>query len=229
MGCLARSKSQRDNAAVVILAYDALPPGSDIRIEQSPELTRITVPGTDLPRMTVPPDPDVPRAVTKQAALDALARGAIHSCPLLVLALIVFYFGIRANRISGATLMWAWGFFAIFCAAIVALIVWVRYGMLMEALRHGRQQMTVIAATQQRLLIETAGPFGVMSLEMPTESIVSLRSVVGRLGDRRERSWTMRYLSISWRDGRRVLLLPGRDPAELQTVIACLKSALGRG
>src|SRR6266487_1323457 len=110
--CFSFAYDSRVNAPP-LLSYDSLPPGSDIRYEQTGGTLRITIPAAD-----------PPPAVLKQTAYDALASGAMNSWAILLLACVVFYLGIRANRISGVVLTWAWAFFAVFCAAIVMLVSW---------------------------------------------------------------------------------------------------------
>src|SRR5262249_54995247 len=139
---------------------------------------------------------------------------------------LVFFIGIRANRISGVTLAWAWAFFAVFCGAIVLLVSWVRYGMLTDALRLGRRQMTILAATRDRLLIETTGPFGAAGLDLPAASVMNLRPGRRALRDDRGTSRQMRVLIITLRDNRTLHLLPARDPRELRAVVALLKRVL---
>jgi hypothetical protein len=197
------------------LSYDSLPPGSDIRHERSDATLRITIPAADPPPQ-----------VLKQTAYDALASGAMSSWGLLLLACVVFYLGIRANRISGIVLTWAWAFFAIFCAAIVMLVSWVRYGMLSDALRIGRRQMTVLVATRERLLIETTGPFGAAGYDLPRDNIVRLRSDRGALRDQRGNLHRLSRLAIVLRDHRTIHFLPARDPREIRWVIAALQEAL---
>ena len=194
------------------LAYDDLPPGSDIRRVHEAHRIQITVPAAD-----------PPRAALKQAALDALAWGAVISAPVLLLAAIVFYLGIRANRVSGELLTLAYAFFAIFCAAIVMLISWVRYGMTADALRAGRLQATIIAATPQRLLIETAGPFGAVSYDLPREKIAAISIGGGVMEDDRRTLRPVRRLELKLTDGRLIRLLPGRDPRELRWVCGVIK------
>ena len=199
----------------VLLPYDSLPPGSDIRREFVGDTLRITIPAAD-----------PPPAVMKQVAYDALASGATSSWALLLLACVAFYLGIRANRISGPVLLWAWAFFAIFCAAIVMLVSWIRYGILLDALRIARRQTTLIAVTPQRLMIETSGPFATASYDLPRDLIHRLRMRVTILRDDRARPWRVRTLAISLRDGRVIHLLPGRDGRELDSVLAVLQQTL---
>jgi hypothetical protein len=193
------------------LAYDDLPPGSDIRREYDGHSLQITVPAGE-----------PPAAVIKQAAYDALARGAASSWALLLLAFVAFYFGVRANRISGAALVWAWMLFAVFCGALVMLVAWIRFGLLVDAIRAGRRQATLIAATRERLLIETAGPFGTMSIDLPRERVGGVRSASGAVRDQNERSHRVSFLRIG-----DTVLLPGRERREIEWVAAALRNVLG--
>lgn len=197
------------------LAYDDLPPGSDIRRVIETDTVRITIPAGE-PQ----------RAVIKQAAMDGLVSGAIIAVRLLVLALLIFYQGIRANRLSGAPLMWAWAFFAIFCATMVILIGWLRFGQISDALRLCRQQMTVIAATPQRLVIETSGPFAVAGYDFARDRIAAV--AVGRtaINDYRQRLRAVQILELTLSDGRVILLLPGRDPRELKWVCGTIAQVM---
>ena len=200
-----------------LLNYDPLPDGSDIRVEIDRDGggVRITVPAGE-----------APRAVLKLTAYDALAVGAVQSWALLVLALLVFLIGIRANRISGVTLMWAWAFFTIFCAAIVLLVAWVRYGVMLDAIRIGRRQTTVIAPTRERLLIETTGPFGTNSYDLPASNVMILRAGKRVLRDHRGSPRRVYTLIITLRDNRTLHLLPARDPRELRAIIALIQRVL---
>jgi hypothetical protein len=197
------------------LAYDDLPPGSDIRRSYDGDTVQITVPAGE-----------PPLAVLQQAAYEALASGAISSWALLVLACVIFYFGIRTNRISGVTLTWAWIFFAIFCAALVMLVCWIRYGLLADALRAGRQQTTILAANAQRLLIETAGPFGTASHDLPRDAIARIEFVRAPLRDHSNRAYRLRHLRLSLSDGRIIPLLPARDARELHAIATILRTTL---
>lgn len=199
------------------LAYDDLPPGSDVRREYRD--------GADEVKITVPAGEPAP-AVVRQTRLDAFASGAAASWALLLLAYLLFYLGLRNNRISGISLAWAWAFFAIFCAALVLLVVWVRYGMMIESLRVAREQMTVLAATPTRLLIETAGPFGLASYAFPRETIASLTIRRGVLRDDRHTPRRLLHLAIVLADGRTIITLPGRDVRELRWVCGTIRQVM---
>ena len=200
----------------VLLSYDDLPPGSDIRREQRGELVTITVPAGE------------PPASAKRAiAQAALVSGAISSWAFLLLALVVFAYFVRMNRIIGAPLNWALAFFAIFCTAIVALVSWVRYGMKLEDLQAGRRQATVIAITPQRLVVETSGPFGVTGYEMSGEQVVNVSIGREMVRDAEGRGRKLDRLVIQLAGGRRIMLLPGRDLTELRWIARAIGRAVG--
>ena len=195
------------------LEYDDLPPGSDIRRDFSDEAADrksvyLTVPATD----------DVPTAVLKQALLDALVSSLPVCIVLLVGSYAAFAAGMRINRIAGPTVPWAWGFFALFCLALVALVAWVRFGVLADALRLGREQATVLAATPRRLVVETTGPFGIASYDLRPEQVRHLAVNRAFLRDDRGYAHRLWHLAIYLSDGRSILLLPARDPRELRWV-----------
>ncbi|HEV2294211.1 MAG TPA: hypothetical protein VGR35_10160 [Tepidisphaeraceae bacterium] len=200
----------------VLLSYDDLPPGSDIRREYHGELVKITVPAGE-----------PPAAAKRVIAQAALVSGAISSWAFLLLALIVFGYFVRMNRIAGGPLNWAIAFFAIFCTAIVALVSWVRYGMKLEDLQAGRRQATVIAVTPRRLVVETSGPFDVASYDIPEEQLVGVS--IGRAGvrDADGRLRKLDRLVIQLAGGRRIPLLPGRDRTELRWVARAIGRAMG--
>ncbi|MGB7156536.1 MAG: hypothetical protein WBD40_00635, partial [Tepidisphaeraceae bacterium] len=191
----------------LLLAYDDLPPGSDIRREHHGDLVTITIPAGDPPTSS--------RRALAQAAM---ASGAVSSWAFLLLALLVFGYFVRMNRISGPPLTWAVAFFAIFCTAIVLLVAWVRYGLMLEDLQAGRRQATVMAITPDRLVIETSGPFGLAGYAWGREQIV--RVSLGRdvLRDDQGRGRRLERLAVQIAGGKRVAMLPGRDRAELRWV-----------
>ena len=206
--------------AVPTLAYDDLPAGSDIRREYvgdgDARQVRIIVPAGE-------PAPPVMRI----ALFDSFASGARTMSALLVLALVLFTIGVRNNRVSGVPLAYAWAFFAVFCAALVLLVAWVRYGLRLDAIRYGRQQMTVLAATPTRLLIETAGPFGIASYDVPREKIAGLSIARGVLRDDRNLPRSVTHVALSLADGRTICLLPARDERELRWICGAVRQALG--
>ena len=97
------------------LAYDDLPPGSDIRRELGPDGVSLRV---------IVPAGEPPPAVRRRTMLDAFASAAPATAGLLVLALLMYLAGLRSNRVAGVSLAWAWTFFAVFCGALVLLVAW---------------------------------------------------------------------------------------------------------
>jgi hypothetical protein len=199
-----------------VLGYDDLPPGSDIRRELADGRVQISVPAGELSR-----------AAVKRTLYAGLASGAASSWALLLLALVVFFVGLRVNRISGVALVWAWGFFTVFCAALVLLVGWVRFGLMLDATRAGRRQATALAATADHLLVETAGPFGVAAYDLPAGKIRALLVTRGILRDDRAQPRRVPRLTVVLTDGRSIHLLPGRDVRELEWTAAILKRTLG--
>jgi hypothetical protein len=201
------------------LAYDDLPPGSDIRREYSGD-------GDAREVKIIVPAGEPPPAAMKVALFDSFASGARASWALLLLSLLLFSIGLRNNRITGVPLAWAWLFFAVFCAALVLLVVWVRYGMMLDAIRAGREQMTVLAATPTRLLIETAGPFGVAGYDFSRDKLAAITIRRGVLRDDRNLPRRVVHVAIATTDGRTIAMLPGRDARELQWVCATVRATM---
>jgi len=191
----------------ITLSYDDLPPGSDIRREYAGETVKITVPAGE-----------PPTSAKRAAAQAAMVSGAISSWAFLLLALVVFVYFVRMNRISGTPLNWAVAFFAIFCTAIVALVAWVRFGMKLEDLQAGRRQAAVIAVTPQRLMVETSGPFGIAGYDVPREQFVRTYVAHEVLRDSDGRARRLDHLVLQLAGGKRLWILPGRDRAELTWV-----------
>jgi hypothetical protein len=202
--------------ALAVLAYDDLPPGSDIRREYHGDLLKITVPAGAVP-------PSARRAV----AQAALVSGAVSSWAFLLLAFVVFAYFVRINRVIGTPLTWAFSFFAIFCTAIVALVAWVRYGMLLEDLQAGRRQATVIAITPARVVVETSGRFGALGHEWAVDELVGVS--IGRdvMRDAEGRARRLERLQVQLAGGRRVALLPGRDRTELRWIAQAIGRTTG--
>jgi hypothetical protein len=212
------------------LAYDDLPPGSDLRREYGGGDGvggGGNAGGDDRTVKIIVPAGEPPAPAMKIALYDSFASGTRASWALLLLSFLLFSMGLRNNRISGVSLAWAWAFFAIFCAALVLLVVWVRYGMTLDAIRIGREQMTILAATPTRLVIETTGPFGVASYNFPRDKLTALTIRRGVLRDDRNLPRRVLHLAISLADGRTICLLPGRDARELQWVRGTVGETMG--
>lgn len=203
--------------APLTLSYDDLPAGSDIRRDYGPDGRSVRI---------VVPAGEPPASVVRATAQAAAVSGALLSAAALGGFLAVFVYFVRTNDIAGLALRWAVGFFAIFCTAIVALVAWVRYGMLLEALQAGRRQATVMAITPAGLLIETSGPFGAGGHDIDAERVRDVRVERTWLRDGRGINRRVNVVAIYLTNGRRVRLLPGRDRNELQWVATTMRRLL---
>jgi len=199
-----------------LLSYDDLPPGSDIRREYH-DHGGAGAGGVREVRITIPAG-ETPPAAIKIALFDSFAAGARSSWAILLMSLLLFTTALRTNRVAGVPLGWAWTFFAIFCGALVLLIAWVRYGLMLEAINVGREQMTVIAVTATRLLIETSGPFGIAGYDFAPAEIGRLTVRHGPVRDDRNRPHRVSHLELTLRDERVIRLIPGRDRRELDWI-----------
>jgi hypothetical protein len=202
---------------VVPLSYDDLPPGSDIRRERDADgVVRIIVPAGE-----------PPPAALRQAQYHAVLLGALIGGVPLVLASAGLVWAIRSNRISGGPLITAWLMFGVFCAAAVMMAASVLYFLELDALRAGREQMTAVAVSPAKLIIETAGPFGDAGHAINASEIVQVRVRMGSCYDRRRRrNHTLRHLRCHLVNGSAIDLLPGRERAELAVIAAILREVL---
>ena len=144
-----------------------------------------------------------------------------------MLSFAVFVYFIRANDVRGVALRWAVTFFAVFCTALVALVAWVRYGVLLEALQAGRRQATIMAITPTGLLVETSGPFGAAGHDIDADRVRD--AVVERvaLRDLRGVNRRVHVVVIHLTNGRKIRLLPGRNRSELRWVAGTICRTLG--
>jgi hypothetical protein len=198
------------------LAYDGLPLDSDIRHEHSPGLVRITIPAGE-PSATA----------LKQAKQGALIDATWISLGFMMLGSVLLLVFIRGNRIDGIESIIAWVSFGVLCAACVLLIASAFYISRRTDLIASRQQMSVIAATPERLLIETTGPLGTMSEDLPAETIRLIHLKQGSWKDRKRREYTMRYLRVYCTDGTMIDILPGRDRSELLSIARAIAAMTG--
>ena len=209
--------AQPSAAAAPTLAYDDLPPGSDVRREYRPDGSLL---------ITVPAG-EVPTPLRRTAAHEAAVSGALLSAAILLVVFGVFVYFVQRNRIGGVALAWAIAFFTIFCAAIVALVAWVRYRIRVEALEAGRQQATVLAVSADRLVAETRGPFGVAGYDLPGNRIAGLEVRRSWITDGRGQRARLPHLELVLGGNRSVVLMPGRDAAELRWIAGTVRQQLG--
>jgi hypothetical protein len=113
----------------------------------------------------------------------------------------------------------------------VLLFVWrAMWQARVDALEKARRQSTVVKATRDRLRVETAGPFGPASHDLPTPRVRAVQV-------RREASRVITVASpdavpcvvVMLDDGVEVRLLPGRDEVELQWVVRAVGRVMGLG
>jgi hypothetical protein len=199
------------------LTYDDLPPGSDIRREQVGELLRITIPASE-------PPPQVLRPL--------LGRSLIFGAAVSFFVLLGFGFlvsmMIRSNQVRGISSVLAWSAFGVVCVAMMLLAASVQYFADRHAVEIARQQITLIAATPTRLLVETSGPFGKASYELASQDIDHVRRRSGYWYDERRRRWWLPHLRIHLRDGNFLDFVPGRDRGELAYIAAAIESVTKR-
>jgi len=187
----------------VVLAYDELPEGSDIRREMREGGVRIVIPAGRLPR-----------AARRQAfATAAIPAGAISTPLLLLLIAFVYPFPRPAPLVMLLVV--------IIALAVFALIAWVLGTSRIHALQHARQQSAVLDADTNRLLIETAGPIDNLSESIPNSLIARIH-----VPRRRYRGVDMPTVCIELAGRKSFDLGLGRDQHELRLVVQALKSAL---
>jgi len=203
-------------AAIPSLAYDELPEGSALRREYDGRGgVTITAPAGELPS-------SVRRSVARAGLLPAsLAFGVC----VAVVGLIVLY-AARSNRLDPALRTAA----VVTLGALgggVFLFVWLaHYAMLVDAMSQARQQSTVLHADARRLLVETKGPAGEESLDVPAESVKSFQ-VSCAMVDTVRPSAPVPCLQVNLRSDIGPFLLGGHHVAELRWVAATLAEVTG--
>src|SRR5689334_11261060 len=104
-------------AAPLLLSYDDLPPGSDIRRERDAAgVVRITIPAGDMPSQ-----------VLHQLRKEALVSGAMTGVFVMLIAQQVVVAAMAAHWIVGFLRMVAWAAFGVACAACMLLFAAVHY------------------------------------------------------------------------------------------------------
>jgi hypothetical protein len=191
-------------AAPAVLAYADLPTGSDIRHEHSPHSLRITIPAGE------------PSAVTLMRTRHrAVIRSALLMfMPLLILAILMSLL-LRAHRVTSAEFFAAFGLFGVFCLAAILLLASTYYFPARRTLTVSHQQMTVLAASDARFVVETAGPYGRESHDIPANDIREMDVLWGTWFDQNRFPHEVEYLRVTLSDGRRICVAPGRDRCEL--------------
>lgn len=196
------------------LAYDDLPPGSDLRRQYGEDgsvaITALAGEPSDAARRA---------ALHVTGVFAALFSGSLLvSVGLLALALSNGPF-----RIHPALKLPAVFLFAVVCGGVFLLVWRIGFDNRMEWLSKARQQSTLLHASPGRLLVETSGPEGDRSLDLPADTIHSIRLGPGGLLSREFVS----CLQITTADGSVHRLLPGHHMGELRWVVDTLRQALG--
>ena len=198
------------------LAYDDLPPGSDLRRESSAGGLTVIVPAGD-----------VPQGMCRAASSAAMLWAAAVSAPLLGLLVaagsLAYWDNLR--RMEPALRAGAEVLFAAFALGLFALIWRTRRDAHLEALARGRRQSTVLHVTPLRLLIETTGPYGDASYDLPRDQVRSLDVCRFQAGDAWGATVALPWVVITLTDGTSIRLLPGRDQIELRWVAGAVTQA----
>jgi len=187
------------------LAYDDLPPGSDLRRQY----------GEDGSVIITSPAGEPSEAACREALQRTGILAAIFAGAPLTGGAIAFATG-NGPRVATAGLnVLAAILFAVFSAGVFLLVWRVAYTDQVRWLTQARRNVSLLHASRRRLLVETTGPSGDESLDLPAHAISSLR--IEQAG----------YLRVRTLDGRTYRLLPGHHQGELRWVTATLRQTLG--
>jgi hypothetical protein len=161
------------------LNYDTLPPGSDIRYELDANAIRIIIPASDI-RITFPID-ELPLHLRRTILRQSIAHPALFSAAVTALVLCA----IQYMSLSSPDRLILTAAVVTFGLAGFALLLHVVYLARRDTLTTARRQFTLIDASPDQLLIESAGPFGAQSHNLDPHQIRAIK--VARL-PRRPRS-----------------------------------------
>jgi hypothetical protein len=198
------------------LSYDDLPPGSDLRRQYGEDgSVAITAPAGE--------------------PSDAARRAALHSTGVFAALFAAGLMGIlgasfildRPPRIDPPLRVLAAVLFAVVCGGFFLLAWRAGFTTRLDLLAKARRQTTLLHASPVRLLIETSGPDGDQSIDIPAEKIRWIRPTPEGLlgGVSRE---PVPCLKLTTLDGSVYRLLRGRHRGELTWVANTLRAALGR-
>ena len=192
------------------LGYDELPPGSDLsRAYGDGGAVTITAPAGE-------PSASVCRGAAHGTGVWSATVTGLGLAVGLVLALGL---SDSIRRLDSGLRLLAAALFLLFCGGVFLLVWRVRYAARLEALAQARRQAVVLDADGQRLLVETAGPPGPESLDIPADQI----RAIGIIGY----AESVLCLGVHLGGGTVLKLMPGRHPTELRWVAAALVQALG--
>jgi hypothetical protein len=205
-------------ALPVGLAYDELPPGSDVRREYGADgAVTITAPAGE------------PSAAARRAAAQRTGVSSAIVCGFGLTFLLAVMLSVSNSswRMHGAFRVGAVLLFGVVCAGVFLLAWWVSFRARLEALAEARRQAVVLHADARRLLVETAGPLGRESLDLAANDVEFVGVVAVPWTQGGSAPEAVPCLRVDLRDGRTLRLMPGRHEAELRWVGAALSQALG--
>jgi hypothetical protein len=202
--------------AAPTLAYDDLPPDSDLRREVSADGLTVIAPAGEVSFTSQ-------RAVAIAAMWWAAVLGTVLVGVLTAAGAVAFWENVR--RMEPPLRLVAEVLYAAFAGGVFAMLWRARRDVWLEALAKGRRQSTILHATPMRLVVETFGPFGAASHVLPRDQI---RSIDARLlrPPGGPGSPELPWLVITLTDGTRVSTLPARDVVELRWATGALEQVL---
>ena len=171
------------------------------------------------------PAGDLPPSVRREAARGGVvAAGAVCGVCLLLggaLLLQALRRGIDpALRAPAAVAL------GVFCSGVFLLVWWVKYSARTHLLADARRRATVLHADATRILIETTGPGGERSIDLPVDRVISLQVINAPIAE--AGGWEQIPLLQLRLHGRSLVqLLDGHHEAELRWVAATLSEATG--
>jgi hypothetical protein len=197
--------------APLALTYDELPAGSDLRREyHDGGAVTITSPAGE-------PSAAVRRALAQRHAVAAAGLDGGLTAIALSVAWPLFARLDAVERGVALALL-------VVVSGGAFLLVWKAwYGNDLDLVAEARQETAILHADASRLLIETAGPRGERSFEIPAEDVEK----IGVVGWRRE-ELLIPHLKIDRARAPALQLLAGRHPVELDWVAATVRQALRR-
>jgi hypothetical protein len=199
------------------LDYDELPRGSDLRREFAPGgAVKIVAPAGE-----------PPRAVLLAASQAAMVWAAGLSAGAVLLGVLAVASAADLRRLDTWARWSSAGLLAVLCGGVFLLIWRVRYAGRADALHEARGQSTILHADSARLLVETAGPYGSASYDLPAAQIRQFHVRPGRPRDDGGPARHVLHLDVERAAGPPLRLLPGRDEAELRWVARTLSRVLG--
>jgi hypothetical protein len=201
-----------------VLTYDNLPPHSTLLREvlvdhrTGETCVKITAPATEAA-------PATRLAIARSAAITAAAT------TFVALGVCAIPFAMLAWRQRHLVPWWTAIVFAVFCAALFALIWRNMFLSRLATTEKFLGSSTVLVVSPSRLLIECSGPGLPFSYEFAAKSVREVR-VTRALHAERDSSCLLHGLQIALSDGTDLNLLCGRSREELAWVAATIRSTM---